>query len=58
MPFYPPSPGYAKKENPTLVKKYGFRGFSTAFILDGDGKKDAQCRRLSWLFDFTGRIVI
>jgi len=29
----------AKKENPKLVKKYGIRGFPTALILDGDGKK-------------------
>jgi len=29
----------AKKENPLLVKKYGIKGFPTALILDGDGKK-------------------
>jgi len=29
----------AKTENPKLVKKYGIRGFPTALILDGDGKK-------------------
>lgn len=29
----------AKKENPKLVKKYGIKGFPTAVILDGDGKK-------------------
>ncbi|MBO7653405.1 MAG: thioredoxin family protein [Kiritimatiellae bacterium] len=30
---------YAKTANPKLVAKYGIRGFPTALILDGDGKK-------------------
>ena len=30
---------HAKAENEKLTKKYGIRGFPTALILDGDGKK-------------------
>ena len=30
---------HAKTANPKLVKKYGIKGFPTALILDGDGKK-------------------
>jgi len=32
----------AKTENPKLVKKYGIKGFPTAIVLDGDGKKVAE----------------
>ncbi len=30
---------HAKAENEKLTKKYGIKGFPTALILDGDGKK-------------------
>lgn len=32
----------ARKENPKLTKKFGIRGFPTALILDGEGRKVAE----------------